>query len=111
MTDCLYRYEEWVTGNGVDDYDDPYPGYNLEVILKEYKIIKRTPKGVWIRLYDYYCGEIPKRFVRLSATKKYACESKEEAYESFKARKNRQIAILSEQLQRAIEALNYNVSE
>jgi hypothetical protein len=52
---------------------------------------RRTPKGAWIG----------GKFVRLTAHKKWACNTEDDALESFKARKRRQIAILSGNLQRA----------
>ena len=63
------------------------------------KITKVTAAGIWI---DYWTGP---KFVLLTAHKKFACLSLEEAKKSFKARKKRQISILCNQLHRAEEAL------
>jgi acetolactate synthase regulatory subunit len=41
------------------------------------------------------------RFVRFDARKRYACPTKREALVSFVARKNRQVSILSSQIERA----------
>lgn len=46
------------------------------------------------------------KFVLLTANKKFACETKEQAEESFKQRKLGQIRILNEQLKRAKEDLS-----
>ena len=63
-----------------------------------YKVVRRTPKGVWL---DYYGTE---KFVLRDAHKRWACPTKEEAMESFWARKRRQVKILRAQLQH-IEAV------
>ena len=91
----LYRYQEQSYSNGVDQFDNPLPGYKLKIELHTYRIIRETPKGVWINDYG------KDRFVLLTAKKKFACRTKEEALESFIARKNRQIGILSAQLEKA----------
>lgn len=59
-----------------------------------FPVRKRTPKGAWI--YD--------RFVLLTARKKYACETLEEAVESFLARKTRQASIYQHRLNDAKRA-------
>ena len=100
----FYRYEEVRYSRGVDQYDNPLPGCNLKVHLREYKIISITPKGVWIQLWGLWSDE--KKFILLSARKRFACPTKKEAVESFKARKNRQIQILNGQLKQAKEALS-----
>jgi len=96
----LYRYEDATYSGGFDEYGDYIPGSSiLKVELREYGIIKRTPKGAWI---DYY-GD--KKFVLLTARKKFACNTIEEAKESFVARKNRQLQILEAQLNKCKSAL------
>lgn len=109
-TEVLYRYVDRVFSRGVNEFDDPLPGYTLRVELREYQIVKRTPSGAWI--YVGYSFPIPlpldgrdKRFIRLTARKKFACETKEEAMESFRARKVRQIEILRARLRKAEDAL------
>jgi hypothetical protein len=82
-----YRYEDSRTTNGIHVY------------FREFDVIKETPRGVWIDIYG------AKRFVLKEARKRYACPSKEEAKESFKARKTRQIKILTKQLENAKRAL------
>jgi hypothetical protein len=88
-----YRYNGVLYGDG--------NGYTyIRVYLSKYPITKKTNKGIWIDIFGR------KRFVLLSARKKYACLTQEEALESFKARKNRQIRILNSQLTHAKEALD-----
>ena len=90
MKDVLYRY----------DIKYMYSGMR-ELELNEYKIIKRTRCGVWIYL-DY--GR--KKFVNLTANKKWACETEEQAKKSFKMRKIRQAERILEQLDEVKIALN-----
>lgn len=47
-----------------------------------------------------------RRFVLRASHKRYACPTRAEAMASYKARKTRQVAILSAQLRRAKRALN-----
>lgn len=111
----LYRYYDrsYVSFGGISIDGDALPGRPItKVELEKYKVIKYTPKGVWIALEDYipYDDEITQdkqytKFVLLTAKKKFACPTIEEALESFKARKKRQIKILNEQLDRAKRAL------
>lgn len=97
--DKLYRYEEILYSWGLDQFDEPIPGYNMKVMLSDFPIIRRTPKGAWIDLYN------EKKFVLLTAIKQYASESKEIALQQFKARKTKQIEILTAKLKQANEAL------
>jgi hypothetical protein len=97
----LYRYQEQSYSIGVDQFDNPLPGYHLIIELYSYRVIRETSKGVWINDYG------KDRFVLLTARKKFACRTKEEALESFIARKNRQIKILSDQLEKAKLAKKY----
>jgi hypothetical protein len=86
---CFYRYQEV-----------HYSERSLMLVLHEYIILSRTPRGTWI---DVFCR---KRFVLDGARKRYACPTKEEALESYRARKEKQIGILEHQLARARAALN-----
>ncbi len=104
--DVLYRYEEVRYSLGVDQFDDPLPGYTLKISLREIPVLKRTPKGAWVRRQYYtQASENDRQFIRLTARKQYASNTKEEAKECFIARKKRQIQILSGQLEQAKEAL------
>lgn len=74
----LYRYE-------------PLRTYNRFSFI-EFKVIKTTPQGAWI------CVDGFKKFVLLTARKRYACITKREAVESFIARKRKQLKILRDQI-------------
>jgi hypothetical protein len=95
-----YRMTSHVVSAGVDEWDNPVGPGHVEVYVHEHDVIKHTPKGVWLNAY----GE--KKFVRRDARKRFACPTKEEALESFVARKKRQIGILSAQLRNAEDAIH-----
>ena len=100
-TEYLYRIVEVVHSN----YDGGIRSLTLR--LDKYIILKRTEKGAWIG------SEFPwdKKFVMLSARKKYAHETEAEAMESFIARKKKQIKIVSYQLKKAELALQLATTE
>lgn len=75
---------------------------SLLLVRDEFPVIKETKCGVWIDIYGQ------KRFVNLEAKKKYACRTEEEALESYRARKRRQIKILEHRLAEAKAALALN---
>ena len=91
--EVFYRYDAYPVSTGVDEFDNPLPGLRVEVYLHRYPVIKYTPKGVWVNVYGR------KRFVLLSARKKFACKDLDEALESFLARKRRYLSILSSKTQ------------
>jgi hypothetical protein len=97
---CLIRCEAKRYSYTIDADLDLYGVSFPKLEYHYYPIIKRTPKGAWINVYS-----IPK-FVLLSANKKFACETVEQAEKSFKQRKLRQIRILNGQLKRAKEDLS-----
>jgi hypothetical protein len=106
----LYKYKDVVYSPGLDPFDNPLPGYILKVELRQYKIIKKTPQGAWIEYYNKPWEKYTPtndKFVLLTARKKFACATKEEALVSFRAKKMKQIKILSAQLEKAKKALRY----
>ncbi len=97
----LYRYEDVLTAAPVDEFDRPMGESTVQVYLRRFPIVRTTAKGAWIDVY----GE--RRFVLLTARKRFACESVEAARESFIARKQAQRRIYTARLRsinRAIEA-------
>jgi hypothetical protein len=97
----LYRYEEAVTAECLDEYENPIMGTStMKLYVYRYEIIRHTPKGVWINQGWGY-----ETFVNLTARNRYACPTKEEAWESFRERKRRQRDIVAAQLARATGAL------
>ena len=94
----VYRYESFRYGY-TDEFDRPR-GSSVEVELRIFHVVKRTPKGFWIDL-----GFGSRRFVRSQGTKRYAHETPELAMQSFIARKRRQLQILHAQIEHAEQAL------
>lgn len=74
----LYRFYD-INSNGVSSAQ-----------LWAHPIIRRTPKGAWIQ-----DNNLKPRFVNLTARKKFACASIEDALASFKHRKAMQLGIVS----------------
>ena len=73
----------------------------VSIVLNTYDIIRQTNCGVWI---DNYGTD---KFVNLKARKQYACETKAEAKKSFIARKNKQLKILTNQIENITLALSH----
>ena len=96
----LYRYEDVQYAAPLDEFDQPVGRGRVSVSLYAFPIMKRTPKGVWISIY---VGK--ERFVRLNATKHFACPTLEEAKQSFIARKKAQIRIYEARIYAAERAL------
>ena len=91
-TVIFYRYDQHLYESGP------------RVCLIEFKMWSETPCGYWIIPQWDYEGEF-KRWVSKTARKRYAYPTIEEALTSFKARKKRQIIILTYQLKNAKKAL------
>jgi len=95
MVEYAYRYDDRCVSNGVDEWDNPYPGHSIKIYLSKYIVLKHTPKGFWI---EYWGNPNGKKFILTNARKRFACLTLEEAKESFLARKNRQRRILAAQI-------------
>lgn len=63
----------------------------LELQLRKVKVIRETPKGVWV-IGGHYGWNNP-RFILKDARKRHACSTVEEAKASFIARKEKQARI------------------
>ena len=64
------------------------------------KLVKETPCGYWIGGDYSYMGE-GVRWVSKTSRKRYAYPTREEAWESYRARKERQVIILQAKLKKA----------
>lgn len=63
------------------------------VLLEEYRVVRRTPKGCWIQIAPGYPK--PKlKFVLNDSVKRWAHDTRDDAKTSFLARKRRQLSIL-----------------
>lgn len=96
--DTWYRYEDRLYGSA-NEFDEVTHTY-VKLQLTEFVVTKVTPKGVWVSAF----GCCIPRFVLLSANKRHALPTKEDALESLMARKARQIRILESQMKHAREA-------
>jgi hypothetical protein len=89
--DVLWRCEAKRYSVVIDADADIYGVSDPRLEMTWWRIDRRTPKGAWVG------GQ----FIRLTAFKRWACNTEEEAFASFIARKKKHIAILSSQLRRA----------
>lgn len=96
-----YRYEVRRYAAPLDEFDNPCGTGRVELELHAYRVAKETPKGVRLAIG---------RFVLASARKRFACATVDEAWQSFQARKRRQVSILSAQLSDARAALDMQQS-
>jgi hypothetical protein len=94
----LYRYDYITTTSNSAILDL----HTVDLSLHIYNIIKMTPKGKWIK----YHNKKGRKFVLNNTRKKFACETTEEALNSFIARKQKQIMIVTNQLKDIKNALN-----
>lgn len=94
-----YRIEDYVVSAGVNEWGDDLGRGGVEISILRYRVIKHTPKGVWL---DVYGG---KRFVLDSSVKRFACPTIDEALVSFYARKEKQIAICQWRIEDAKQAI------
>lgn len=99
MNDVWYRFEDRLVSAGVDEFDNPLGPAQLHVVAKELRVISYTPKGVWLQVYS------GKRFVLRDARKRYACPTPDEAFESYKGRKERQFEIYQRKADNAVRAI------
>lgn len=90
-TDVLWRCEAKRYSYTIDPETDLFGITDPRLEMYWYYVTKRTPKGAWV------C----RKFVLLTAHKRWACNTEQEALDSFVARRKRQIKILKAQLERA----------
>src|SRR5690606_627484 len=98
MSEFYYRLREWTYCTFDDDGD--YVTYRRTVVnVETFKVLRHTPKGAVISV----SGE--PRFICKNWTKQFACPTVEEAIVSYKARKEKQIAIYEARIRDVKEAL------
>jgi len=93
--DIAYRYSDFSYAPPLNEFDEPCGISRSAIQVEKYRIIKYTPKGIWI---EYISSFNDKKFILLSARKQFACLTKAAALISFKTRKTRQQSILQAQL-------------
>ena len=94
-----YRFDDRLVSAGVDEFDNPLGPPQVHIYVSKLRVLKHTPKGVWLDL-----GFGDRRFVLDAARRKYACPSFEEARTSFNARKARQVKLLQIQIAHVMRA-------
>ena len=105
-----YRFDDVRYAPPPDEWGDSGGPGILEVRLREFPVVRHTPKGVWLeRTWMPYGSNSLRtdglRFVLRDANKRFACPSVEEARESFIARKTRQIRIHEARTAQAKDAI------
>lgn len=105
-----FRYEEVLIGDGYTDVSGEYvsTGSHVRLQLREFQVLKHTPKGVRIDDYETRAtatGSVRGRFISRDWNKQWASPTVEGARLSFIARKKRQARILEAQLRQAQEAM------
>jgi hypothetical protein len=88
-----YRYRSFRESTGLDEWSEKSSGYCIRLGCFEYRVIKHTPKGVWLQ--EPYCSG--RKFVLKDARKRFACPTKREALLSYIARQKRRLLILKGQ--------------
>lgn len=111
MTLVYYRYEEYATASA-DEWGDYDPrSRRINVRLRSYRVVKKTPKGAWVaESYGPLIWSGKPRFVLDESTKRFACPTLAEALDSFMARKRKQIRLMSRRIDDAEEAMRLALS-
>jgi hypothetical protein len=94
----LYRYVDHHYAREEDDWPQFIP--DIRIHLDTHTVIKETPKGYWIG-----GSWMHMRWVSKTSKKRFAHADKDEAWESFKRRKARQVGIYRTRLRCAEFAL------
>ncbi len=91
----LFRYEERLDTRGV------------HVDIRVFNVVKETPCGYWIDLYNglFEYDKHSRKWVSKTAKRRFAYPTEHEALTNFKARKRRQIEILQSRIHYAKVAL------
>lgn len=77
----------------------------LAISVLKFRVIRRTPKGVWVVPDYYWPCEKRKRFILDGKGRRYAYPTREEARASFIIRKKREIQHCTNQHDRALRYL------
>lgn len=80
---------------------------SVDIWVNEYKVVKKTKMGKWILISFFPWPKGKRRFVLDSGKKRFAHETKEDAYKAFMFRKEHQLAILKSQIQSVEHILDY----
>lgn len=89
----------------VDEVGDTWYRYHDTagcVYLYTHKVVKVTPKGVWVCINEFTDET---KFILKYAVKRFACPTEKLAMESFIHRKERQLTIMESQMKSVKESL------
>jgi hypothetical protein len=107
----FYRYEavQYAVMDESGEYTNShFPNPKLEI--REYDLLKETPKGYWIGYLNQYGVKIGhplwQKWISKTSKKKFAYPTKEEALINFIKRTERRIRILDNQLTACKISLN-----
>jgi hypothetical protein len=106
MSETYYRIRDFRYAAPLDEFERPMgsgsPGFTLET----YRVLRRTPKGVWLqRTWGAFNSSDPPRFVLDGAHKRFALPTLDEALASWRARKAAQKRIYTNRLRAVEDAL------
>jgi hypothetical protein len=102
-TTYWYRFEEVRYAAPLDEFGYPTGSGRTVLYLRKLKVVRETPKGVQLAGLNY-SAEHP-RFVRRDSRKRFACPTVDEAVQSYRARKEKQINIYKVRISSARHAL------
>lgn len=94
-----YRFEDKRYANTPDEFGESR-GSHLVVELRRFPVLRETRTGVWLQIFPGM-----NRFTRRDVYRRFACPTIEEAFESYRARKAKQIRIYQARVESAREAL------
>jgi len=97
----FYRYEAVVYAEHDHDGELVAPAIRIPKIeLREYRLIRETPKGYWIGFGGRFGSVFDwKKWVSKTAKKRFAYPTKEEAMQNYIKRTEMRIRILKSQLE------------
>jgi hypothetical protein len=104
----FYRYEivEYAVSDSEGEYVNPTVP-NPKVEVREYDLLKETPKGYWVGYGDLGYNKYNwKKWVSKTSKKRFAYPTKEEALVNFTKRTEKRLRILDWQLQVCKISLN-----
>lgn len=90
----LYRYEDTAYASMCDDWAGH--STHIRLSLETFAVLKETAKGYWIAYTSCH-----RKWVSKSSKKRFAHPTADEAWNSFKKRKEAQMRIYREKLRRA----------
>jgi CO dehydrogenase/acetyl-CoA synthase epsilon subunit len=84
-TITLYRYTKYCTDEELEDFNGKS---NVDIRLESFDIVRKTPKGYWIKI-----SHKKEKWCSASGKKRFAYSDKKEALENFIRRTKRSILI------------------